>query len=91
MEDDVLHQHNQGSQDERSKQVHVDVVACAVEFSVQGENQVPFLRKEWLGPISMCLKPLCIYHWRAEVHNVGFRAERLGSVILLLCASFFYL
>lgn len=38
MEDDVLPQHGQGFQDEGSKQVHVDVVAGAVEFSVQEET-----------------------------------------------------
>lgn len=48
MEDDVLAQHGQGFQDEGSKQVHVDVVAGAVELPVQEETA--FLPSGKAGP-----------------------------------------
>lgn len=62
VDDDVLHQHGHASQNKWGKQVHVDVVSCAVEFSVQGENPEPSLRREWLRPTGVCLRHLCIYH-----------------------------
>ena len=38
----------------------MDVVTCAVEFSGQGENQGSSLRKEWLRPTGVCLKPVYV-------------------------------
>ena len=38
----------------------MDVVTCAVEFSGQGENQGSSLRKEWLRPTGMGLKPVYV-------------------------------
>lgn len=74
VEDDVFHQDGQRSQDERSKQVHVDVISCAMQFSARKNTRcLPSRKSGWKGTPDLSLGCLSL---ETEVHT---QAAGLGA------------